>query len=161
MINVEELLKLLKRKNIDFLCGVPDSVLKEFSNLIKSYKSFRHVVAANEGNAIGVGVGFYLSTKKIPCIYFQNSGLGNAINPLASLSHSKVYSIPALLVIGWRGSPNTKDEPQHKAKGLITKKLLSLLKIKSCVLRNINDLKKLEKIIIYAKKFTMEQFMIL
>ena len=154
MIDAKKILNLLRKKKINFLCGVPDSVLKKFSNLAENHKSIKHIVAVNEGSAISIGVGFYLSTKKIPCIYFQNSGLSNAINPLVSILHSKVYSIPALLMIGWRGSPNKKDEPQHIVKGKITRELLRLLKIKYCILRKTSDLKRLSKIIIHAKKFS-------
>ena len=82
----------------------------------------------------------------------QNSGLGNALNPLISVAHKKVYSIPMVLLIGWRGAPGKKDEPQHKLKGAITEKLLQLLNIKYCVLNNKNDLKKIKELIVYAKK---------
>ena len=153
MIYVKKILNLLQRKNINFICGVPDSVLKSFSNLIGKSSYFKHITAVNEGSAVSLGIGFHLSTKKVPCIYFQNSGLGNAINPLMSISHPKVYSIPTLLVIGWRGSPGLKDEPQHKAKGLITKKILALLNIRFCILRKTKDLKQLEKIINFSRKF--------
>ena len=112
----------------------------------------KHVIAVNEGSAVALGIGYHLSTKKIPCIYFQNSGLGNAINPLASISHPRVYSIPMLLIIGWRGSPKLKDEPQHKVKGSITKEILKLLNIKYCILRKYNNIKQLNKIINYSKK---------
>ena len=77
--------------------------------------------------------------QKLPCIYMQNSGLGNAINPLISITNKNVYSIPSLLLIGWRGSPNSKDEPQHYAKGKITQNLLKLLGIKFCILRENKD----------------------
>lgn len=152
MIEVKNFYNFLNKNNVNFFCGVPDSVLKNFSNILDNQKSFNHLIAVNEGSAVGIGIGYYLSSKKIPCIYFQNSGLGNAINPLISISHSKVYSIPALLMIGWRGSPKMKDEPQHLAKGLITRDLLNLLQIRYCVLRNINDFKKLKKLINFAKK---------
>ena len=95
---------------------------------------------------------FYLETKKIPCVYMQNSGLGNAINPLISIAHQKVYSIPMVLLIGWRGAPGETDEPQHMVKGKITKKLLELLNIKFCVLDKENDLKKFDSLIKNSKK---------
>ena len=98
-----------------------------------------------------MAAGYYLSTKKIPCVYLQNSGLGNAINPLISINNKNVYSIPSLLIIGWRGSPNSNDEPQHKAKGKITRDILKLLGIKYCILRNKKDLKNLNKLIEYSK----------
>ena len=151
MINAEKILKLFKRKNIDFVCGVPDSVLKSFSNLIENNKYFKHLIAVNEGSVVSLEIGLHLSIKKVPCIYLQNSGLSNAINPLASISHPKVYSIPTLLLIGWRGSPGLKDEPQHIVKGLITKKLLSLLKIKFCILKKMMTLNNLQKLLIFLK----------
>ena len=114
MIDSKYFIKSLKKKGIDFFCGVPDSVLKNISNILENYKTSNHIVASNEGSAIAIGAGYYLSKKKIPAIYMQNSGLGNAINPLTSICHSKVYSIPMLLIIGWRGAPKAKDEAQHQ-----------------------------------------------
>ena len=126
MIFAEELIKSIFKKKINFFTGVPDSILKPLSEILQKKNKKNHIIATNEGSAISLGIGYYLSTKKIPCIYLQNSGLGNAINPLISVAHRKVYSIPMILLIGWRGSPNVKDEPQHKVKGAITKKLLKL-----------------------------------
>ena len=150
MINVQDLQKVLKVNNCDFFSGVPDSVLKEFSKVLENNKN--HIIAINEGSAVAIGIGNYLSTKKIPCIYMQNSGLSNAINPLISIAHKKVYSIPLILVIGWRGSPNKKDEPQHKAKGKITQNILKLLNIDYTILRNKEDLTKFDKKIKLARK---------
>ena len=110
------------------------------------------MIDTNEGYAVSLGIGHYLSTKKVPCIYMQNSGLSNALNPLISIAHEKVYSIPLILVIGWRGSPSIKDEPQHNVKGQITESILKLLKIRYTIIRSDNDLKKFEKQIIVAKK---------
>ncbi len=152
MINVDKLLKLLKEKKINFFTGVPDSVLKKLSSKIDKFPSSKHKIAVNEGSAVGMGIGHYLSTKKMPCVYMQNSGLGNAINPLISIAHQKVYSIPLLLLIGWRGSPSQKDEPQHKVKGKITPRLLKLLNIKYCIVKNQKDFKKLNNLIIQGKK---------
>ena len=135
MILAENLIQTLKKNGVNFFTGVPDSILKNFSINLESHKKNHHVVASNEGSAISMGIGYYLSTKKIPCIYLQNSGLSNAINPLISIASQEVYSIPLFLMIGWRGSPKIPDEPQHKAKGRITSKLLKLLKIKFCILR--------------------------
>ena len=111
MILVENLLKTLKKNKISFFSGVPDSVLKNLSIHLETYNSKNHKMAVNEGSAVAIGIGHYLSKKKIPCVYMQNSGLGNAINPLISIAHEKVYKIPLLLLIGWRGSHNSKDEP--------------------------------------------------
>jgi len=148
MIFAEDLLKILKKNEISFFTGVPDSVLKNLSNKFKK----NHISVNNEGTAVSLAIGYYLSTKKIPCIYMQNSGLGNAINPLISIAHKDVYSIPTILVIGWRGSPKSEDEPQHIAKGKITKELLKLIGIKYCILRKKSDLKKFETQIKYVKK---------
>ena len=148
MIESQKLLKILKKNKVDFFTGVPDSVLKKF---IKTLDIKNHITTNNEGTAVSLAAGYYLSTKKIPCVYMQNSGLGNAINPLTSITHKKVYSIPLILVIGWRGSPDLKDEPQHKIKGKITKNLLQLLGIKFCVLKKETDLKKFDYLIKESK----------
>ena len=149
MIKVETLINLLKKNKSDFYSGVPDSVLKEFSSSLKNNK--KHIIATNEGSAVSIGIGQYLSTKKVPIIYMQNSGLSNALNPLISIAHKKVYSIPLILIIGWRGSPRIKDEPQHNVKGKITEQLLKLLNIKYTILRSYSDLKKFDKQIKIAK----------
>ena len=150
MIKVNTLISLLKKNNTNFFTGVPDSVLKELSSYLKNKRN--HIIATNEGAAVSIGIGHYLSTKKIPCIYMQNSGLSNALNPLISIAHKKVYSIPLILVIGWRGSPRIKDEPQHNVKGKITQQLLKLLNIKYTVLKSNKDFAKFDKQIKYAKK---------
>ena len=149
MINVDSLINLLKKNDSNFFTGVPDSVLKTLGTYIDSSKN--HIISANEGSAISIATGYHLSTKKIPCVYMQNSGLGNAINPLLSITHKEVYSIPMVLVIGWRGAPKLKDEPQHLVTGRVTRQLLNLLNIKYCVLEKDSDLKKLEKLIKYSK----------
>ena len=150
MIKVNTLINLLKKNNTNFFSGVPDSILKELSSYLKNKRN--HIIATNEGAAVSIGIGHYLSTKKIPCIYMQNSGLSNALNPLISIAHKKVYSIPLILVIGWRGSPRIKDEPQHNVKGKITQQLLKLLNIKYTVLKSNKDFAKFDKQIKYAKK---------
>ena len=135
MIDVKEFYNELLDNKIDFFTGVPDSLLKSFCAYIKDNVSEdKNIVAANEGNAIGLATGYYLSTRKIGLVYMQNSGIGNALNPLASLADKLVYSIPMLLVIGWRGEPNKKDEPQHKKQGLITIETLEMLGIKYDIL---------------------------
>ena len=152
MVLVENLLKVLKSNKINFYTGVPDSILKNFSSRIENLPKNKHVIATSEGAAVSLGIGYYLSTKKLPCIYLQNSGLGNAINPLISIASKEVYSIPLFLIIGWRGSPKKMDEPQHRAKGKITRALLKLLKIKFCILKKKKDLNKVKKLINEAKK---------
>lgn len=151
MIKLENFFNFLKKREISFFTGVPDSILKEFSIYIE-HKKIKHIQATNEGSAVALASGYYLSNKKIPAIYLQNSGLGNAINPLISILHKKVYSIPSLLIIGWRGAPGLKDEPQHLTKGKITKNLLNLAGIKYCIINDEKSLKKLSNLINYSKK---------
>ena len=152
MIKAKTLVNLLKKNNINFFSGVPDSILKELSFLLENKKKQKHIIATNEGSAVSIGIGHYLSTKRIPAIYMQNSGLSNALNPLISIAHKNVYSIPLILIIGWRGSPKLKDEPQHNVKGKITESLLKLLKIKYTIIRSDPDLKSFNKLIRLAKK---------
>ena len=152
MIDLSNLLKSLKKKNVSFFCGVPDSILKSLSIYLNKQNKKKHIISTNEGSAVSLAIGYHLATNKIPCVYLQNSGLGNAINPLISLAHKKVYSIPMLLLIGWRGSPNSNDEPQHMVKGKITPNILKLLGIKYFILRNEQELNKLEKLISYSKR---------
>ena len=138
MINCEKFYNKLVNKNINFFTGVPDSLLKDFCAYITdNTDSKNNIIAANEGNAIALASGYYLATGKIGLVYMQNSGLGNAINPLTSLVDPEVYSIPMLLLIGWRGEPDMKkDEPQHIKQGKITLKLLDTLGIKYSSLPN-------------------------
>jgi phosphonopyruvate decarboxylase len=152
MIKVNSLVNLLKKNNSDFFTGVPDSVLKELSITLQNKSKKNHIISTNEGSAVSIGIGHYLSTKKLPVIYMQNSGLSNALNPLISIAHEKVYSIPLILIIGWRGSPKIDDEPQHNVKGKITEQILKLLNIKYTILRSSTDLNKFDKQIKSAKK---------
>lgn len=135
MIEVKEFYNELQNNGINFFAGVPDSLLKSFCAYIKdNVCAEKNIVSANEGNAVGLACGYYLATRKIGLVYMQNSGMGNALNPLVSLADKLVYSIPMLLVIGWRGEPSKKDEPQHKKQGLITTQTLDLLEIKYDIL---------------------------
>ncbi len=120
----------LKDSGVEFYTGVPDSLLKSFCYYInETLNNDQHIIAANEGSALALGIGHHLSTGNVPLIYLQNSGLGNLVNPLLSLSDKDVYSIPGILMIGWRGEPETKDEPQHKKQGRITLDLLDVMEI--------------------------------
>ena len=150
MIKTKDLLNFLKKEKIEFFSGVPDSVLKSTSSFLEKNK-LNHHVTANEGSAVAMAIGYHLATKKIACAYMQNSGLGNALNPLISISHQRVYSIPLMLMIGWRGSPGIADEPQHKVKGAITTNILKLLNIKYCILNNKKDFIKLKKLIKFSR----------
>ena len=105
MINPYELFKILKKNKIDFFSGVPDSVLKNFLNTVLLKKNKKHFVCVNEGSAVALAIGNYLASGKMGLVYLQNSGLGNALNPLISIADKRVYSIPMLLLIGWRGAP--------------------------------------------------------
>jgi phosphonopyruvate decarboxylase len=120
----------LTKRGAAFFAGVPDSLLKNFcAYLTDTVPEERHIISANEGGAIGLAAGFHLATGKIPVVYMQNSGIGNAVNPLLSLVDKDVYDIPLILVIGWRGEPDVHDEPQHKKQGKLTLSLLETLGI--------------------------------
>ncbi|XP_071451850.1 phosphonopyruvate decarboxylase-like [Hetaerina americana] len=115
---------------INFICGVPDSLLKDFCAYVSENVSTEdHVIAANEGNAIAIAAGYHLATGKSPLVYMQNSGLGNAVNPLVSLAAPEIYRFPMLLLIGWRGEPGKRDEPQHQLQGRLTPSILAALGI--------------------------------
>lgn len=134
---------ILNEAGIDFFCGVPDSTLKSFIALISDIcPKENHVICANEGSAVGLAIGYHLATGKNALIYLQNSGLGNSINPLISLADSAVYSIPVVMMIGWRGEPGIKDEPQHLKQGRITLSLLDALEIPYIILSPEYDLAK-------------------
>lgn len=116
----------------DFFTGVPDSQLKSLCDYLMECYGIdpqHHIIAANEGNCAALATGYYLATGKIPVVYMQNSGLGNIINPAASLLHEKVYGIPVVFVVGWRGEPGIHDEPQHVFQGEITISLLEKMGI--------------------------------
>ena len=121
----------------DFYTGVPDSQLKALCNyLMNTYgiDSEHHIIAANEGNCTALAAGYHLATGKVPVVYMQNSGEGNIINPVASLLNDKVYAIPMIFVVGWRGEPGVHDEPQHIYQGQVTCKLLEDMGIQPFVL---------------------------
>ncbi len=129
--------KLVDIVGADFYTGVPDSQLKALCNyLMKTYGIDRnhHVIAANEGNCTALAAGYHLATGKIPVVYMQNSGEGNIINPVASLLNDKVYAIPMVFIVGWRGEPGVKDEPQHIYQGEVTVKLLDDMGISNFII---------------------------
>ena len=132
MIDPKKFIKIFEKNGISFFTGVPDSLMSGFCNLMDTKKN--HLSSINEGAAVAVGIGYYLATKKLPLIYLQNSGLGNAINPIVSLINKNVFKIPMFFLIGWRGEikkkKSVKDEPQHIEQGLITEDLLRTLKIR-------------------------------
>ena len=133
---VTDFIGQIKKIGIKTLAGVPDSALKPFCDYINGFgkEEFTHYVPANEGAAVGIAIGEYLATGEPACVYMQNSGLGNIVNPITSLANEEVYGIPMLLLVGYRGEPGTKDEPQHKYMGKITESLLDVLDIEHIVL---------------------------
>lgn len=132
-MEVSKFLKCLG--NPAFFTGVPDSQLKPLCNyLMNTYGiSNQHVIAANEGNCTALAAGYHFATGKVPVVYMQNSGLGNIINPVASLLNDKVYAVPCIFVVGWRGEPGVKDEPQHIYQGEVTVKLLEDMDIATTI----------------------------
>jgi phosphonopyruvate decarboxylase len=134
-MNIIEFFKALEALDIGFYTGVPDSTLKALSEYLETGgQGITHLVAPDEGAAVALAAGHHLATGRVPMVYLQNSGLGNAVNPLASLVSERVYGIPMLLVIGWRGEPGKLDEPQHQLQGEITPGLLEALGIGHAVL---------------------------
>lgn len=135
MIDTKEFYDYLIYKGLDFFAGVPDSLLKNLCACIKANSpKEKNIIAANEGNAVGMVSGYHISTGKSGVVYMQNSGVGNAVNPLLSLADEEVYRIPMLLIIGWRGEPGVKDEPQHVKQGKVTLSLLDAMGIKYLIL---------------------------
>ena len=134
MIAVDNFVTDIKKSRVDFFTGVPDSLLKSFCAYVTDTCGENHVIAANEGGAVGLAVGHYLATGKLALVYMQNSGQGNAVNPLCSLADPDVYSIPMVLLVGWRGEPGVKDEPQHVKQGKVTIALFETLGIPAEVL---------------------------
>ncbi|MDE7162837.1 MAG: phosphonopyruvate decarboxylase [Clostridia bacterium] len=145
-MNVKEFVNAI---NADFFCGVPDSQLKPLCDyLMNTYgiDKKHHIIAANEGNCVGIAAGYHLATGKLPVVYLQNSGEGNVINPVASLLNDKVYAIPCLFVIGWRGEPGVHDEPQHIFQGEVTLKLLKDMDIEAFVIDSSTTATDVEEI---------------
>lgn len=136
----EYFIETLKAQGIDCFAGVPDSLLKNICAYITDHCDEQHnIIAANEGAAVGIAAGHYLATGQPACVYMQNSGEGNIINPLASLTDPEVYNIPVLLLIGWRGRPGVHDEPQHVKQGKVTTGLLNTMGINFDVLSKDED----------------------
>ncbi len=148
MISPEFFYNELQKENINFFTGVPDSLLKSFCAYVTDNTDDKNnIIAANEGNAVGLATGYYTATGNIPLVYLQNSGEGNIINPLLSLVDKEIFSIPMLLLIGWRGEPGIHDEPQHIKQGKVTLNILESAGIKYDILSDnessvINQIKK-------------------
>ena len=150
MIDPLKFVKCLKKFGIEFVTGVPDSLLKSLDSSFEKIYKKKHIISTNEGSAIAFSIGNYLSTKKPNLVYMQNSGLGNCINPINSLADPKVYGIPLILLIGWRGeikkNSQLQDEPQHKKQGLITLDQLKIMNIPYKIIdKNTNNYLSLVK----------------
>lgn len=140
MLDQKLVFETLTQHGVTYFTGVPDSYLNGFCNYALANFPERNIIAANEGNAVGIASGHYFATKEIPLVYMQNSGMGNTINPLASLADKDVYAVPMLLLIGWRGQGNTEpNHPQHKLQGEITPGLLDVMHIPYSILTDDND----------------------
>lgn len=140
-MQVEDFFAVLKKHELHSFYGVPDSLLKSLcAYLTDNVEAKHHIITANEGNAVAMACGHYLATNELAVVYMQNSGLGNCVNPLLSLADEEVYKIPLLMLIGWRGEPGIKDEPQHLKQGKLTDKLLACLGVAYEILpKNINE----------------------
>ena len=139
MISPQSFVSTLCELGVDFFAGVPDSLLKSFCAYVTDHCGDSHVIAANEGGAVGLAAGHYLATGRPALVYMQNSGQGNAVNPLCSLADPDVYSIPMVLLVGWRGEPGVKDEPQHLKQGKVTISLSETLGIPTAILPDTDE----------------------
>lgn len=156
MLDQKKVFAALAEQGVTFFTGVPDSYLNGFCNYALAHCGYRNVIAANEGNAIGIASGHYFASQEIPLVYMQNSGMGNTVNPLASLVDKDVYAVPMLLLIGWRGQGNTEpNHPQHKLQGEITPGLLDLMHIPYTVLSDDMDAFNvaIAKAVAYCKEY--------
>ena len=150
-MKADKLLQALEQRGIHTIIGVPDSTLKQFCDGLQNYKgNINHYVPVNEGAAVGLAVGSYLADGKPACVYMQNSGIGNAVNPIASLANRDIYGIPMLFLVGWRGEPGVKDEPQHVFQGKITCKLFEVLSIPYEVIDKDTTWEQMESILTEA-----------
>lgn len=147
-------LEEVKKIGIHTITGVPDSTLKQFCDAVclDHGKEWKHYVTANEGAAVGLATGGYLATGRPSLVYLQNSGLGNIINPLASIANEEVYGIPMLFVVGWRGEPGVKDEPQHVYQGKVTCELLEVMNVPYSVIDETTSETQLQEIFVKANR---------
>lgn len=144
MIEPKTFFEALTQRGVGLFTGVPDSLLSNFCAYVDDHGPIKaHIITANEGNAVALAAGHFMATGKVSVVYMQNSGLGNTINPLTSLADAEVYRIPMILVVGWRGEPGVKDEPQHVKQGRITPGQLDLLEIPYWVVDGDSDVEKL------------------
>ena len=163
MLSPVNFFRFLKNKKINFFVGVPDSLLKNFCYYVSEKVSKKnHIISANEGTALSIACGYNISTGNIPFVYLQNSGLGNIINPLISMADKSVYSIPMIIMVGWRGQPGVQDEPQHQTQGLVTLDIIKTLKKKYKVLdgNEKKDLVKTQNAIKLTRKLQEPVFLV-
>lgn len=157
-MKADKLLERLSQMGIHTITGVPDSTLKQFCDGLQNCDGkFKHYVTANEGAAVGVAIGSYLGSGNPACVYMQNSGIGNAINPIASLANEDVYGVPILFIVGWRGEPGVKDEPQHVFQGKITCSLFDVLSIEYEVIDADTNCEKMDEILEKAEQKLKEE----
>ncbi|MBQ9040124.1 MAG: phosphonopyruvate decarboxylase [Clostridia bacterium] len=155
MLDQEKVFDCLARHGVSYFAGVPDSYLNGFCNYALAHCGDRNVITANEGNAVALAAGHYLATREIPLVYMQNSGEGNAINPLASLVDKDVYAVPMILLIGWRGQGNTEpNHPQHWRQGEITASVLDIMHIPYSILTDDNEAfaRAVDKAVTYCRE---------
>ncbi len=151
----EELSEIFKKNDLTFFTGVPDSIFKDWMKFLADGNGLTNIIACNECEATAIASGYHLATNKVGIVYMQNSGLGKCVNPLTSLISKEAYAIPTLLMIGWRGEPEKKDEPQHKMMGRIMLPLLDTLEIPYQILPN--DIKQAEQVIKEMKELAEQK----
>ena len=163
MLSNKQIYNQLIENEITFFSGVPDSLLKHFCSYITAHCSNgSHIIAANEGGAIGLACGHYLATGNPGFVYLQNSGIGNIINPILSIADPEVFRIPMLIMIGWRGEPGIKDEPQHRKQGRVSESILKSIEMPYLVIsQNISEAKKEIKFAIQSIRKYKSPFAIL
>ena len=147
MISVVDFSKKLSSLGFDTAIGVPDSTFKGLISYFSSQNGgvFKHLIASNECEDAAVASGYYLAHQRPALVYMQNSGFCKTLNPYTSLLSADVYSIPALLLVGWRGKPGKKDEPQHKMMGRIMLGLFNAMELEYTVLEESTWEDQLEK----------------
>jgi len=172
VLDLAPFFQLIKEEDISFVSGVPDSLtaklISEIEGFARLNQAIKLVPAANEGLAVSMCIGSFLANGKPGIVYMQNSGLGNAINPLLSLAHYSVFNVPLILLIGWRGEPSFPDEPQHIVQGKLTLNFLDAMNSEYLVIKNNNDfltginsvhnLLAIKKLGIFAFVFSREAF---
>lgn len=156
MISTQSFYNSLKNNDVSFFTGVPDSLLKDICAYIDDNMSKEeHLICANEGTAFATAMGHHMATGSVPLVYMQNSGLGNVVNPLTSLADKEVYAVPMVLMIGWRGEPGVKDEPQHVKMGKVTEGILTTMEVPTYVIGSDSDFdSEIRKAVSEAKEFS-------